>query len=80
MHFWKMEESNEIWNEVMGTDIMTKHIVHGSGESASFGTIVKINMKTFICGASVPFEVLTNQRFKVGDGDAFPGMELPLRH
>lgn len=27
-----------------------------------------------------PFEILTNQKFKIGEGDCVPGLELALRH
>jgi hypothetical protein len=30
--------------------------------------------------AAVPFETLESQRYKVGEGDAVPGLELALRH
>ena len=30
--------------------------------------------------SSEPFEVLVNERYKIGEGDAFPALELALRH
>ena len=64
----------------MGRDIMVKKLEHGQGEIASYGAIVKCNLKSYLIGEEHPFEILEGQRFKIGEGDAIPGLELPLRH
>ncbi|CAE7387808.1 Fkbp59, partial [Symbiodinium microadriaticum] len=52
----------------------------GAGPTADMKTIVKANVKMFIAGTDTPVEVLEGAFFKIGDGDAIPGLELPLRH
>lgn len=77
----ELEESKFDWEELMGTDIRVKYIQKNmANDIASFGTIVTCNFKTFVANSTVPLEELENQRFKIGDGDAVPGLELPLRH
>jgi hypothetical protein len=68
------------WDELMGKDIQVRYLVRGVGDTAAFGAIVTCDYKTYMNDEKEPFETLTNQRFKVGEGDAFPGLELPLRH
>ncbi len=69
----------------MGRDIMIKKLTSGSGESASIGTIVTCNMKGYLAEGEFEhhesaFEELKHQQFKIGESDAFPGLELALRH
>ena len=70
------------WEELMNGNIFKKVIQQGKGESSSMGTIVKCNIKGYIQNAtdSGPFENLMDQMFKIGESDAFPGLELTLRH
>jgi FKBP-type peptidyl-prolyl cis-trans isomerase 2 len=68
------------WESLMGKDIRLKYIRKGEGETAAFGAIVTCNYTAYIDDATEPFETQYDQRFKVGEGDAFPGLELPLRH
>lgn len=82
-----MEESIEIgvWREIMGKDIMIKTLEKGTGEIAEMGTVITCNLKGFLVREdgepeSTPFETLQDQQFKIGESDAFPGLELTLRH
>ena len=69
------------WEELMGADIKIIYIWKNlANDIASYGTIVTCNYKCFVANSKVPIEYLENQRFKIGDGDAIPGLELPLRH
>ncbi len=72
------------WEEVMGKEIQMKKFKVGSGEIASMGTVVSCSVKGYIQNDTEvytsPFEVLSNQQFKIGESDAFPGLELSLRH
>ena len=71
------------WRELMGKDIMVRTIKPGTGEIAEMGTVVKCTLVGYIAGSrdlSPPFEPRNEQRFKIGEGDAIPGLELPLRH
>lgn len=74
----------EVWEELMSKDIMILRIQDGSGETADIGTIVTCNITGYFSSNSIssdePFEVLTRQSFKIGEGDAIPAIELPLRH
>jgi FKBP-type peptidyl-prolyl cis-trans isomerase len=73
------------WMEIMNKEILIKKILEGSGTTASFGTIVKCNIKGYLSNPPnppnrEPFEDLKDQCFKIGEGDIFPGLELALRH
>jgi hypothetical protein len=84
-----VEENNSknIMEEIMGRDIMIKRVKPGDGELAEFGTIVRCNLKGYFYSVEKeerlsqdPFEVLHDQSFQVGEGDAVPALELALRH
>lgn len=74
-----MEESVE-WEEVLGSDVMFKRISPGQGPTAEMGTLVTCDYRGYFNDDESPFEVMTNQRFKIGETDTFPGLELALRH
>jgi hypothetical protein len=75
--------STPYWEEIMGKDLMIHRIVNGSGELAEMGTVVTCNFTGFMVnGGEVekePFEHWENQKFKVGESDAIPGIEMGLR-
>ena len=75
---------DEGWEEVMSKDIMIKKIKEGKGDSAPMGTVVRCNTKGYFVEnsitASEAFEILSDQVFKIGEGDAIPALELTLRH
>lgn len=74
------EEQKE-WKEIMGKHIMVKVINEGEGEIAEMGTVVKCSLVGFLANSlDIPFEPRNVQRFKIGEGDAIPGLELSLRH
>jgi hypothetical protein len=79
-----MEISDNGWEEVMGKDIMMKNLVAGRGEIASMGCVVTCDIAGYVLTEDghdkEPFEKLYNEQFKIGEGDAFPGLELTLRH
>lgn len=71
----------------MGNEIMKRTIREGAGDIAVVGVTVTCNFKGYFGGAngavadkSKPFETFFNQKFKIGEGDCFPGLELTLRH
>jgi tetratricopeptide (TPR) repeat protein len=73
--------------EIMGKDVMIKRRVPGDGDLAEYGTIVKCNLKGyfFSCTSNErlsekPFEIVKDQEFQIGEGDAIPALELGLRH
>lgn len=82
------DTDNGDWEEMMNGNIFKKIIKQGTGETASMGTIVKCNLKGYIqditnssiASDNQPFEILKDQMFKIGESDAFPGLELTLRH
>lgn len=72
------------WEEIMSTDIMVRTISPGRGNIGEMNTIVKCD---FVCYKSNPnherlelIETLENQRFKIGEADCVPGLELGLRY
>jgi hypothetical protein len=54
--------------------------VSGSGDIAEMNDVVHCNITTYIVGSITPIESTYNERYKIGEGDAVPGIELPLRH
>jgi hypothetical protein len=74
------------WSEVMGDDIKTKTLAEGTGPTAPMGTIVKCNLRGYLLDeggdrvGDEPFETLAHQRFKIGETDCIPALELTLRH
>jgi hypothetical protein len=70
----------EGWNELMGKDIMVRTLDEGTGEIANMGTVVKCRLTGYFEGTDTIFEPSNVQRFKIGEGDAIPGLELSLRH
>lgn len=71
------------WEEIMGKDLMLKRIRSCDGKTAEMGTVVQCNLRGFfiiddIC-QSEPFEEWNSQRFKVGENDAIPGIEMAVR-
>ena len=81
-----------IWEDYMNKEILKCIIKKGEGnETASVSTVCKCNLKGFIKQKHedssiqpqfdlVPFEILTDQHFQIGESDAFPALELALRH
>jgi tetratricopeptide (TPR) repeat protein len=67
----------------MGKDLILKRIKNGSGNTAEMGTVVRCNLRGyFVDGSGVkvePFETLLSQQYKVGEGDAVPGIEMAVR-
>ena len=79
-----MTNVNEMkWVDVMGSNIQTKHIKHGVGETAEMGTIVSCNLTGYF-GDDIdhlrPFENVRNQVFEIGEMDTLPSIELSLRY
>mmetsp|Transcript_55 Transcript_55/g.105 ORF Transcript_55/g.105 Transcript_55/m.105 type:complete len:443 (-) Transcript_55:73-1401(-) len=75
----KVSDDGE-WEELMGSDICVKRITPGSGVIAEMKMVVKADIEVYVKGQSQPVEVMHGASFKIGDGDAVPGLELPLRH
>lgn len=76
------------WVQLMGADIQFQRIkVLPAVPIAEVGVIVHCNLKGYFYSVEnmkrlldTPFEVLEDQYFQVGEGDAIPGLELALRH
>lgn len=65
----------------MGQDICLKRITPGTGNIAEMKDIVKANILLFLeNNPQHIIEKLENASFKIGEGDAVPGLELALRH
>eukprot|EP00601_Ochromonadales_sp_CCMP2298_P009559 CAMPEP_0173252368 /NCGR_PEP_ID=MMETSP1142-20121109/20689_1 /TAXON_ID=483371 /ORGANISM="non described non described, Strain CCMP2298" /LENGTH=198 /DNA_ID=CAMNT_0014185405 /DNA_START=145 /DNA_END=738 /DNA_ORIENTATION=+ len=87
-----MSESPPEWEELMGRDIMIRRVSAGEGGMADMGTVVVCDLEGYFLekeaqgaegswvAAVAPFEALERQRYKVGESDAVPGLELALRH
>lgn len=81
-----MNEQSSEWEEIMGKDVMFLRLSKEDkkGDSASMNTIVSANIKGYLSSKSncesIPFEILLNQSYKIGEGDAIPALELALRH
>jgi len=71
------------WEEIMGKDLAIKRLKTGTSELAEMGTVVTCNMLGFFVEdeepAALPFEGWKNQKFKIGESDAVPGVEMALR-
>ena len=70
------------WVNVMGTNIQTKYIKRGEGETAEMGTVVSCNLTGYFdddVDHKKPFETLHNQVFVIGEMDTLPSIELSLR-
>lgn len=78
------------WIELMGKDIRihrVRSVDSASSSMAEVGTIVKCNLRGYYYSIAKekrlnpePFETMENQYYQIGEGDAIPGLELPLRH
>ena len=67
----------------MGKDLVMKRIRSGSGAVAEMGTVVLCNLTGYFVVDNltqiIPFEDYKDQRFKIGESDAVPGIEMALR-
>lgn len=67
----------------MGKDLKMRRLVNGSGDIAEMGTTITCNMKGYLVFDEKVqqhhFEEWKNQKFKIGESDAIPGVEMALR-
>ena len=76
-------EMNSEWVDVMGTNIQTKNIKRGLGETADMNTVVSCNLTGYFNddkNHEHPFETLKDQVFVIGEMDTLPAIELTLRY
>jgi len=69
------------WEEIMGKSLMIQRrgSVDGShGKIAEMGTTVVCNLKGYM--NSVLFEEVYGCKYKIGEGDAVPGLEMAMRY